>query len=108
MTKKQFANVSSAYGAPTGRREFGDPGDTPMALFRVNMVDGDYDDGGAYWGGGRGVDPLYCLRGTARFEGTEEEVQRFVRAKSRAAAFLALQEDYPDLKLKCPIPKGQP
>lgn len=29
----------------------------PFRLFKVDMVSGDYDDGGAYWGGGC----IYCL-----------------------------------------------
>lgn len=52
-------DVSSKYGAPMGRRS-----DTHLFgkchLQCVPMVDGDYDQGGAYWGGGRGVQPLWC------------------------------------------------
>lgn len=62
MAKRPFeVNVSSKYGAPMGRRS-----DQKselcgrVHLARVPMVDGDYDPGGAYWGGGRGVDPLFC------------------------------------------------
>ena len=52
-------NVSSRSGAPMGRREddvaaFEDP----VYLQKVPMVDGDYDEGGAYWGSGS--TPLYC------------------------------------------------
>ena len=93
---KQFSDVSSRYGAPMGRRSVGDPGDKPMNLFRVNMVDGDYDDGGAYWGMG---DPIYCLRG----EGPDEMVERFVRAKSRWQAFEEFKTEFPNLKLKVPV-----
>lgn len=54
-------NVSSSRGAPMGR-----PSDDAedltghVYLERVPFVDGDYDEGGAYWGGGRGTPPLYC------------------------------------------------
>ena len=54
-------NVSSKYGAPMGR-----PSD-PLSDFVgkchlrvVPFVDGDYDQGGAYWGGGRDTLPVYC------------------------------------------------
>lgn len=32
----------------------------PLNIQRVHL-DGDYDEGGAYWGGGRGTSPLYCV-----------------------------------------------
>lgn len=74
---KQFMPVSSRYGAPMGRPSFGTPPEKGIKLFRVVMVDGDYDDGGAYWGGPP-ADPLYC----ARCPG----YQAFTRAKSRTEA----------------------
>lgn len=91
---KQFPDVNSKYGAPMGRPTYGDPGDRPMQLFRVKLVDGDYDDGGAYWGGPPS-DPLWCLRG--------DDVQYFVRAKSRWQAFEGFREDFPNLRLKVPV-----
>lgn len=51
-------DVSSKYGAPMGRRSDNLSGKTHLQ--RVPMFDGDYDKGGAYWGGGRGVAPLWC------------------------------------------------
>lgn len=49
--------VSSKYGAPMGRRDkiLGDP--VQLHLQRVPLINGGYDQGGAYWGGGK---PLYC------------------------------------------------
>lgn len=59
-----YENVSSKYGAPMGRRsdllqnfDYANR----LHMRRVPMVDGDYDPGGAYWGGGRGVDTLWCV-----------------------------------------------
>ena len=51
--------VPSKFGAPMGRHQ-DDVEDFvgPVYLQKVAMFDGDYDEGGAYWGGG-GV-PLYC------------------------------------------------
>lgn len=50
--------VSSRFGAPMGRGTTL-PKETTEKLYlqRVPFVDGDYDPGGAYWGGGQ---PLWC------------------------------------------------
>lgn len=89
--KQQFPDVSSKYGAPMGRDDFVHNPDAEVTLFKVRFVDGDYDDGGAYWGG---YEPLYCARDD------EGEVQTFIRADSRKAAEAALLADHPDLKIK--------
>lgn len=66
-------NVSSKFGAPMGRREDAvEDFEGPVYLQKVPMVDGDYDEGGAYWGGG-GV-PIYCAW-------DREGHQVFIRAK---------------------------
>ena len=52
------SNVSSPRGAPMGRHS--DPLESlkgKVRLRRVRFVDGDYDKGGAYWGGGMA---LWC------------------------------------------------
>lgn len=51
--------VGSKYGAPMGRPQ-DDVEDFvgPVYLQKVAFFDGDYDEGGAYWGGGS--TPLYC------------------------------------------------
>ena len=69
-------NVSSPYGAPMGRRS--DPIEGKVHLQRVPFVDGDYDKGGAYWGGGRDTPPLWCA--------WNEEGAAYQRAKSREDA----------------------
>lgn len=71
-------NVSSKYGAPMGRRS--DPIESlegPVYLCRVPFVDGDYDKGGAYWGGGG--QPLFCAW-------DENGSAVYFRAPNRAAA----------------------
>lgn len=79
---KQFDDVFCKYGAPMGRAEYGnidDCSNKSIALFRVNLIDGDYDDGGAYWGGYPSL-PLYCAR-------TDDNTYRvFIRAKNRREA----------------------
>lgn len=56
-------NVSSIYGAPMGRRS--DKVSGKLHLRRVPAMDGDYDQGGAYWGSVAGnfrdgTAPLWC------------------------------------------------
>lgn len=72
--------VHSQYGAPMGRRS-DQPGEFvgKANLQRVPFVDGDYDPGGAYWGGGRGSQPLFCA--------WDDEGHRiYLRASSRNEA----------------------
>jgi hypothetical protein len=51
--------------------------DSSISLFRVNL-NGDYDDGGAYWGG-YPAKPLYCAR-------DKDSYRAFTRANTRAEA----------------------
>lgn len=95
--KKQFPDVPAKHGAPMGRRSVGEPGDKPLKVFKVEMVDGDYDDGGAYWGGGG--DPVWCLRG----EGLDgEPCERFTRARTRDEAVSVWTNNFPGLKVVGP------
>jgi len=77
-----------------GRSEYGEArevSDKRIHLFRVRLVDGDYDDGGAYWGGYPSK-PLYCAR-----TGDDCTYRQFVRASSRKEAAQLLE--IPDSKL---------
>ncbi len=87
-----LTEVSSKYGAPMGRETIVDDPEATVTLFRVRMVDGDYDAGGAYWGGGPDVEPLYGAIG--------EGFQFFFRASSLSEAKTVLQDDYPNLKIE--------
>lgn len=73
---KQFPEVDCSRGAPFGRRH-APTLNPPVRCFRVRMVSGDYDDGGAYWGGG-GL-PLWCIR-------DEDGNEQFYRASCRLGA----------------------
>lgn len=80
---KQFASVSSRYGAPMGRRADSYlETDLPrfVRLFRVRLDSGGYDDGGAYWGIGA---PLWCAE-------DDDGNRQFLRAGSRERAALEL------------------
>jgi hypothetical protein len=73
--------VYAKYGAPMGRH--GPVPSGKVRLERVRFVDGDYDKGGAYWGGGT---PLYCA--------WNDEGAVYVRAPSREVAKALLLKDY--------------
>ena len=88
-------NVSSKYGAPHGRRS--DPLNEVVGkvhLQRVPFVDGDYDPGGAYWGGGPGTLPLFCAWG----DNGLIEVEHYIRAHDRHEAKDSLLARFPGLK----------
>lgn len=87
-----LSEVSSKFGAPHGRSNVLDNPMSTVTLFRMRMVDGDYDTGGAYWGGGKDVDPMYAAIGA--------EFEYFVRAKSLADAKDQIQTMYPNLKIE--------
>ena len=84
-------NVSSRYGAPMGRQD--SPGDTsqPLAftLIQLQWEDGDYDTGGAYWGGGDGH--IY----QAIAEQGNDSVELFRRARSFSEAEAKIRAEYP-------------
>lgn len=60
-TMKSFPRVNCQYGSPMGRRDTLPPADQKvrLRLTRARLVDGDYDQGGAYWGGTPGTS-IYC------------------------------------------------
>lgn len=84
-----YPKVSSRYGAPMGRRNVLPDGPAKLHLERVRMVDGDYDPGGAYWGGGLGTEPLYVAW-------DENGTQLFVRAGNREEAKQRILDDAAD------------
>lgn len=81
-------------GSQMGRRNFL-PQDlnTPIKLEvqRLKWVDGDYDEGGAYWGGGNG-DTIFFFHG----EDSEEQIELYVRAKSMKQATEKMKEILPN------------
>lgn len=76
MNTLSLPDVSSRYGAPMGRPDnLPDNRHAPVALHleRLRMVDGDYDEGGAYWGGPGPAGAMYCAW-------NEDGVRVYVRA----------------------------
>ena len=73
-------HVESKYGAPIGRpNKLPEDTSAPVTLHLhvLKMVDGDYDEGGAYWGRGSKCPVRVAYN---------ESVLIFVRAKTRYAA----------------------
>lgn len=82
-----LSNVSSKYGAPMGRPTIADDPSARVRLFKMIFVDGDYDRGGAYWGGDS---TIYVALG--------DGFQAFRRAETREEAKQSLLDAYPDLR----------
>lgn len=83
----------SARGAQMGRRNYVGDENPPVYLQRVTFVDGDYDRGGAYWGGYPSP-PLWCAMDA------DGQTRIFVRAKTRDEAKQLMLDDYPELTFK--------
>jgi len=75
------------YGAQMGRRnELPVDVNAPVKLQmqKLRMVDSDYDQGGAYWGCGWGVNHIYCA--------FADGIKIFVRANNREDAKDSVQQ----------------
>jgi len=84
-----LTQVGSKYGAQMGRTTIETNPKAKVVLFRMTMVDGDYDTGGAYWGGGT---PMYAAIG--------DGFQYFFQCKSLAEAKADLLNLYPGLTIE--------
>lgn len=94
---KQFKDVDCSRGAPMGRYEIGlaeNCAPRSVSLFRVRL-NGDYDDGGAYWGSDKGGPRLFCARSD---DCGETQYRAFVRAFTRIEAARALHLTEAQLK----------
>ncbi len=85
ILKTAANNGASTYGAQMGRTNQRDGEPEALYLQKVRFVDGDYDTGGAYWGGGPGSAPLWCAFSPADTD-NEDSIRIFVRAPTRAEA----------------------
>jgi hypothetical protein len=83
-------DVSSRFGAPMGRMDTAHPGDCPevITVVRVPLVDGCYDEGGAYWGA---AEPLYEYE----YEYDGEVCNGFLRAARWDAVVKELRGEIP-------------
>jgi len=97
MKIPKLDNVSSTYGAPMGRRDSIMEPDTKIkfSLRAMRMVDGDYDEGGAYWGAGNSqIGWMYHAIG----EGVDYINEMFIRAKNREDAKRQVLEVFENAK----------
>ena len=85
--------VQCRYGAPLGRFDRLTDFASRLHLERVPFIDGDYDQGGAYWGGYPSL-PLYC----AWNDGANGMQACYTRAKDRQAARAGVLARYPGAK----------
>ena len=80
-------SATSKYGAHMGRRNQSQGEPEALYLQRLQMVGGDYDTGGDYWGGwSESCGGMWCAFTTAEATENEFPVMVFVRAKSRQEA----------------------
>jgi len=90
-------DVSSPRGAPMGRCSNITCGeeDHPVKfnMEKLKLYDGDYDQGGAYWGHTPGT-AIFWARG----DGIEEVQELFVRATSRADAKAQVRGTFPNAR----------
>lgn len=99
MPLPKLAPVNCSRGAPMGRCNTFDldpETNDRFCLQAMRMVDGDYDSGGAYWGGWSrehgGMWHAYCCNGHG------EEAELFIRAKTREQAKEQVREHYPNAR----------
>jgi hypothetical protein len=88
----RLPDVSCRYGAPMGRRnELPDDCEAPVKLnmVRLRWYDGDYDQGGAYWGNSGGTSIYWATSGTIKI---------FVRAASRDVAKNKVRHTLPNAR----------
>lgn len=99
MSKANLPDMSSKFGAPMGRQNtLPDDPTLPcqLQLDKLEWVDGDYDEGGAYWGGDSTTN-IYWAYGTAD---DDTEVNVFVRASSRRLAKLKVLSKLPNATIQ--------
>lgn len=90
MSRYKFTNGTSTWGAQMGRRpQLPSDATQPrkLKLEQMRLVDGAYDNGGAYWGMGT---PLWVAH--------DEETEIVVRGADRAAAKVAVLAILPTAK----------
>ena len=87
--KIEIPKVNGSRGAPMGRQS--DIYTKPVRLYlqKMDMVDGGYDRGGAYWGMAFDGNEMYVAADSQQY------VMVFVRAKSRADAKADVKEYVP-------------
>lgn len=90
MPIPKLSDVSSKYGAPMGRRTHTTTnGDQRFYLVKLPLG-GDYDAGGAYWGGGG--------QKMWRYVSEDHEAEGFLRSDTRDIAKGMIKDLYPQAR----------
>lgn len=95
----KLPDVSSKFGAPMGRRNTLPTDHTlpcSLQLDKLEWVDGDYDEGGAYWGNNSTTN-IYWAHGDAD---DDTEVNVFVRASNRRLAKMKVLSELPNATIQ--------
>lgn len=91
---KELPNAVSQWGAAMGRPNCITEPNVPVKFRLVALrLNGDYDQGGAYWGYTRGT-RIYHAWG----DGNEEEQEMFVRARHRMEASCMIRHRFPNCR----------
>lgn len=104
MPVPKLTDVNCRFGAPMGRQSriaVDDPEtfDKRIHLVQLRMVDGDYDEGGAYWGAGdRRIGWMYRAYYWDPKCESEQQIDYFLRATGREDAKSKLREELPNVK----------
>ncbi len=104
---KKLPEVDSSRGAPMGRPSMhvcpDDALHLKFSLERVPLIDGAYDEGGAYWGAPDNLYHAQCAAHDAKFGSEGDiEIDFFLRADSRAKAKADVRDMYPNATFKAP------
>lgn len=92
---EQLSNGSSIRGAQMGRADHITEPDYPVKfhLRPLRWVDGDYDEAGAYWGGGEGNFIFHAWG-----DGAQEEQEMFTRSYCREEAKREILSLFPNAR----------
>lgn len=94
MARFKLEPVNCRHGAPMGRPDVlpADPSrPVSLSLNRMRMIDGDYDSGGAYWGGNASTGHMWCAHSAP----SEPLVLVFVRAWTARGAAVSVKQIVP-------------
>lgn len=84
-----FGDVPGRHGAPMGRYDIGQMPEGKLYAFAAKRVDGDYDEGGAYWGHSPSAGWVHAVTDGHTF-------RRYVRAHKRSDALAEVLASLPD------------
>ncbi len=97
---RKLPNASSRYGASMGRSNYiplDNASVKKLHLIKLQWIDGDYDNGGAYWGNSGGTN-IYWAYENSKESDNDSIAEIFIRAKSRKDAREQVIATFPNAK----------